>query len=303
MPLLRAKYTGRGQSLRDDDKDRPLRTDAAWRGRPYGRWPRNVHRLKEGTPWKQSVRTVSHTDAGTEFDNRSRPQLTTGWIRIGAISGTPCLCRCPCDQARRRRQPDQRRFDRRADRPNLGAHPDRTLASNALTIVALALALWFGVTLAHLVGERDRTSPLGTIIQTGAICIFITGALDAITQSALVFLAKEDSLTAAPQLTRLVYVLYDGPIQPGIMGLAIAIFLIAVGVAALRRTIAARWIGWLSLTFALISTVGAIQGLTVTNGGNLAPGALGVLGDLLITVIVSLYLLRRPTQPKVDRDE
>ena len=142
---------------------------------------------------------------------------------------------------------------------NLGAHPDRTLISNALTITALAFALWFGITLAHLVGERDKTSPLGTIILASAICIFVTGALDAVTQSALVFLAKEDSLTAEPQLTRLVYVLYDGPIQPGIMGIAIAIFLLAVGAAALRRTIAASWVGWLSLVFALISAVGAIQ--------------------------------------------
>lgn len=249
-----------------------------------------------------SAHVIGH-DAATELDNRSRPQLTGGWIRVGAISGilafVAVLATKPIGGASLINANSTAAQIAR----NLGAHPDRTLASNALTIVALALALWFGVTLAHLVGERDGTSPLGTIIQTGAICIFITGALDAITQSALVFLAKEDSLTAAPQLTRLVYVLYNGPIQPGIMGLAIALFLTAVGVAALRRAIATRWVGWLSLAFALISTVGAIQGLTVTNGGNLAPGALGVLGDILITVIVSLYLLRRPTQPKVDRDE
>lgn len=243
-----------------------------------------------------------HADTGTEFATGPQPHVTTGWIRIGAISGllafVAVLATKPVGGA------SLINADSTAAQiaKNLGAHPDRTLAANALTIVGLALALWFGVTLAHLVGERDRTSPLGTIMLTGSICIFVAGTLDAITQSALVFLAKEDSLTAAPQLTRLVYVLYDGPIQPGIMGLAIAIFLIAVGGAALRRTIAARWIGWLSITFALISAVGAIQGLTVTNGGNLAPGALGVLGDLLITVIVSVYLLRRPASPNKEED-
>ena len=174
-------------------------------------------------------------DAATEPANPPNHSSPTRWIRAGAISGilafVAVLATKPIGGASLINANSTAAQIAR----NLGAHPDRTLASNALTIIALALALWFGVTLAHLVGERDKTSPLGTVILTGSICIFVTGAFDAITQSALVFLAKEDSLTAEPQLTRLVYVLYDGPIQPGIMGLAIAIFLIAVGAAALRR--------------------------------------------------------------------
>ena len=130
----------------------------------------------------------------------------------------------------------------------------------------------------------------------GGVCVFLAGALDAVNQSALVFLSKEENLNTAPQLTRLLYILYSGMIQPGVMAMGIAIYLIAIAAACLRGAVGARWVGWMSLAFGLTSTLAGVVALTLTNGGNTPPPALGVLGDAIVTATVSVYLLRERAQ-------
>ena len=107
----------------------------------------------------------------------------------------------------------------------------------------------------------------------GGVCVFLAGALDAVNQSALVFLSKEENLNTAPQLTRLLYILYSGMIQPGVMAMGIAIYLIAIAAACLRGAVGARWVGWMSLAFGLTSTLGGVVALTLTNGGNTPPAS------------------------------
>ncbi|HVA88945.1 MAG TPA: hypothetical protein VNL71_03800, partial [Chloroflexota bacterium] len=65
------------------------------------------------------------------------------------------------------------------------------------------------------------------------------------------------------------------------------------GIAMVRRTFAAPWLGYLSLVFAPLSVVGAVLGLTLTDGGTVSPLSFApAIGSMVVVVISSIFMLR-----------
>jgi hypothetical protein len=138
----------------------------------------------------------------------------------------------------------------------LTSHRSAVLIQTVLTVAGSAISLWFAATL-----------------------------------TALEFLSKQGGLTD-PSVSRAFFDLQNGIIMPGMFGFAAAIFLLALGSAVLRGTFATRWVGWVSLVFALLSIVSSIEGLTISNGGTSALGYFPAVGFVLVGLISSVFMLR-----------
>ena len=116
-------------------------------------------------------------------------------------------------------------------------------------------------------------------------------SFDGVTLTALEFLSKQGGLTD-PSVSRTFFDLQNGIVMPGMFGFAAAIFLLALGSAILRGTFASRWVGWISLVFALLSVVSSIEGLTISSGGTSALGYFPAVGFVLVGLVSSVFMLR-----------
>lgn len=173
----------------------------------------------------------------------------------------------------------------------LTSHRSAVLIQTVLTVAGSAISLWFAATLAHMIHSRDRRSPLGLLVLVSGAAMALITSLDGVTLTALEFLSKQSGLTD-PSVSRIFFDLQNGIIMPGMFGFAAAIFLLALGSAMLRGTFAARWVGWVSLVFALLSVVSSVEGLTISNGGTSAFGYFPAVGFVLVGLISSVFMLR-----------
>jgi hypothetical protein len=173
----------------------------------------------------------------------------------------------------------------------LTSHRSAVLIQTVLTVAGSAISLWFAATLAHMIHSRDRRSPLGLLVLVAGAVMAAIASLDGVTLTALEFLSKQGGLTD-PSVSRAFFDLQNGIIMPGMFGFAAAIFLLALGSAVLRGTFATRWVGWVSLVFALLSIVSSIEGLTISNGGTSALGYFPAVGFVLVGLISSVFMLR-----------
>ena len=173
----------------------------------------------------------------------------------------------------------------------LTSNRSSVMIGTALTVVAAGLILWFVGTLARLLHARDEHSPLGLIVLGAGVGMAMITSLDSLTLTALEFLSKQGGLTD-PAVTRSFYDLENGIIMPGAFGCIAAVFLIAVGVAAVRRMFAAPWLGGLSFLFAALAVVGSLLGLTSTDGGTSVFGFMPAIGSGVILLIASVFMLR-----------
>jgi hypothetical protein len=173
----------------------------------------------------------------------------------------------------------------------LSAHRSGILAQTVLAVAGLAFGAWFLGTLARLIQTRDSRSPLGLIALVGGTAALAVAAFDGLTLTTLEFVSEQGG-PADPALTRAFFDLQNGIVMPGAFGLIITVFLVAVGVAILRRTFAARWLGWLSIVFSALSVLSGLLGLTLKNGGTTPFSYFPAIGFGVIAIASGIYMLR-----------
>jgi hypothetical protein len=175
----------------------------------------------------------------------------------------------------------------------LASHEGSILGLTLTTVLGTAIGLWFLATVARIIHERDHDSPLGLIaLASGAVATAIS-AFDGVTLSALVYLHKQGGPTD-PALVRAFFDLQNGLIMPGLFGLFIAGFLVAIGVAMIRGHLARPWVGWLAVVLAVFSSAGAATGLFSLSGGTTIVGYSPVISFGIVALITSIYMLRTP---------
>jgi hypothetical protein len=182
----------------------------------------------------------------------------------------------------------------------LASHQSSILGLTLITVLGVAIGLWFLGTVARIIHERDANSPLGMIaLASGAVATAIS-AFDGVTLSALVYLHKQGGPTD-PALVRAFFDLQNGLIMPGLFGFFIAGFLVAIGVAMIRGHLARPWVGWLAVVLAVLSSAGAATGLSSVSGGTTVVGYSPVISFGIVTLITSIYMLRtrRPAATRV----
>lgn len=179
----------------------------------------------------------------------------------------------------------------------LASHEGSILGLTLITVLGTAIGLWFVATAARIIHERDANSPLGMIaLASGAVATAIS-AFDGVTLSALVYLHKQGGPTD-PALVRVFFDLQNGLIMPGLFGLFMAGFLVAIGVAMIRGHLARPWAGWLAVVLAVLSSAGAATGLLSVSGGTTIVGYSPVISFGIVVLITSIYMLRT-RQPAV----
>jgi hypothetical protein len=173
---------------------------------------------------------------------------------------------------------------------SLGSDP--SAVSNALAALALSFFVWFAASLAHTLHRRDPATPLGFVVLAGAVLVAGFGALDNVMQSVLIFVSKQNNLAAEPALTRVLYHFYNGLLMPGLVAIAIAVYLAGVGLAALMGQVGRRWLGWVSVVFVPLALISGLVGLMSSNGGLSPVAPFGILGFVFVTLITSISLVR-----------
>jgi hypothetical protein len=173
----------------------------------------------------------------------------------------------------------------------LSAQRSGILTQTVLAVAGLAFVAWFLGTLARLIQTRDPRSPLGLIALVGGTAALAIAAFDGLTLTALEFVTEQGGLTD-PALTRAFFDLQNGIVMPGAFGLIIAVFLVAAGLAILRRTFAARWLGWLSIAFSALSVFSGLLGLTLKNGGTTPFSYFPAIGFGFVAIGSGIYMLR-----------
>ena len=175
----------------------------------------------------------------------------------------------------------------------LTANRDAMLTADVLVVAAAAVIIWYGATLARLLHECDDRTPLGTILLGVATAMAVFFTWDGLSLTLLAFLSKQPAGLADTSAVRAFYDLYNGVVMPGGFGFLAAIYLTVIGIAMVRRTFAAPWLGYLSLIFAPLSVVGAVLGLTLTDGGTVSPLSFApAIGSMVVVVISSIFMLR-----------
>ncbi|HEV7679094.1 MAG TPA: hypothetical protein VGQ42_11045 [Candidatus Dormibacteraeota bacterium] len=216
-----------------------------------------------------------------------------GWVRSGGIAGIASCIAAISTFSLLGTAPDS---DAGAAQvaAYVSAQRSGLIASGVLVMLAAGLILWFGGTLAGMLRARDPRSPVGLIVLASVAAMVVFLGWDGITQTALAFLSRQGSAQANAAVITALFDLQNGIVMPGAYGFVAAVFLIAVGVAALGGLFAARWLGWLSLVFAALSLAGATMGLTLVNGGTVSPVSYSpAIATAVVTLIASIFMLRR----------
>ena len=118
----------------------------------------------------------------------------------------------------------------------------------AITVLACSLFVWFGATLRDALrgpGGDDGIAP--AVLFAGTIITAVGGAID----SMIAFAAAEaadDNVDAGAILS--LQALWDNDFFP--LALGIALFLLASGLAIIRRGLLPRWLGWIALALGVL---------------------------------------------------
>jgi hypothetical protein len=175
----------------------------------------------------------------------------------------------------------------------LNANRNGIIVADVLVIAAAVVILWYGATLSRLMGERDETSPLGTVMLGSSAAMSVLFIWDGLSLTLLAFLSKQSGGLSDQSTVRALYDLFNGIVMPGGFGFVAAIFLTAVGLGMVRGKFASRWLGHLSLVFAPVSIAGGVLGLTQTTGGTSSPVSFSpAIGSMTIVLLSSIYMLR-----------
>ncbi len=180
----------------------------------------------------------------------------------------------------------------------LASHQGSILSLTLLTVLAIAIGLWFVATVARVIQVRDPDSPLGAVVLSSGVVATAIGAFDGVTLTALVYLHNQGG-PADPALVRIFFDLQNGLIMPGLFGFFMAGTLVALGLAMIRGHLARAWVGWLAVVLAVLSAAGGATGLLSPSGGTSIVGYSPAIGYGIVALITSIYLLRGDPRPHV----
>lgn len=144
---------------------------------------------------------------------------------------------------------------------------DHRMALQAGMIVALFAAgalLWFAAYLRDTLvrGANDGES-LSTFVFGGGIAVAIMSALAAMPTALLAFMDAQPAGISDPALVRML-----GDLNTVLFSASSAmtgVFLLALGLAMLRRAVAAPWLGWVSLVVVAFNGVAVWVGVTFSS--------------------------------------
>lgn len=180
----------------------------------------------------------------------------------------------------------------------LSSHGSSVLMLTLVTVLGTSIGLWFLATLARMIHEHDRKSPLGMIVLASGVVATSMSTFDGVTLSGLVYLHRQGG-PSDPALVRIFFDLQNGLIMPGLFGFFMAGFLAAVGLAMVRGHLARPWLGWLAFVLAALASVGAAVGLLSVSGGTSLIGYSPVIGYGIFAIITSVFLLRDRRSPAI----
>ncbi|MFF5209617.1 hypothetical protein [Streptosporangium sp. NPDC000396] len=173
----------------------------------------------------------------------------------------------------------------------LSQHRTQVLAGSLLYAIAVALFLWFGVTLATVFRRADSTGVAPALVFAGYILVSAIG---------FVGIAVFAGMTYAMTMHRALLAIAAGPytaltVMGAIAGIAVAVPFGAAAVVIMRTRVFPAWMAWLAALVAVIRVLAAFA--VGSTGGALAPdGALvrsvpGLLAGLWI-LLASWLLIR-----------
>jgi len=174
----------------------------------------------------------------------------------------------------------------------VGSHPQQEALGGTLSVLGAVLFLGYAAPIAHRLRLSNRSAPLAFWLlgAAGAFAIFAT--LDVVVINALDFASRQGSLTGEPELTRMMYHLYNGLLMPGAAHVALAAYFAIFAIAARTRILTPQWLAWPCAVLAPIAAVNGIVGLASPTGGTFPLAPLAVLGFVVVNVISSVSVLR-----------
>lgn len=175
---------------------------------------------------------------------------------------------------------------------NVSSHPHMQVIATSLNIFAVILFLGYAAISARRTRSAQHDAPWAPWMMAAATAFAVFAVMDAVLTTAMAFAAQQGSLSAEPELTRVLYDLYDGILMPGAAHLALAGYLALVAVQAFAGRIGPRWAGWAAAVFAALALVNGFVGLTVSSGGSFPLAPVAVAGFILVTIVGSISMLR-----------
>ena len=181
------------------------------------------------------------------------------------------------------------------------AHQHRTGIATGmiLGVFASLLFIWFAVYVRQRLASGGNDF-LGAVAYGSGIAYAVFVALGSLPAATLVFMDGQPGRITDGNVTRLLLDLYQILYAPA-TGL-IAVFLLAVGVAAIATNVFSSWLGWLTVVMGVLCGVETVP--TMINS-SYHPGGWAVLGwgtavgSLVVLLIICVEILRRPVQPQV----
>jgi hypothetical protein len=226
------------------------------------------------------------------------------WNRIGGAAGLLSMALLIAGLATGPNKPISANAAIAAIVANVSSDSQMIAVSDALNLLALIPFLGYAVICAYgrRAGSARQETPWAPLLAAAATVFAIFAGLDALLETALTFAARQGSLAAEPELTRVFYYLYDGILMPGVAHLALAGYLGLIAVGARVGRVGPRWVAWLAAVFAVMALVNGIVGLTVANGGSSPLAPIAVAGFVLVTIISCVSLLREGRRATTSQD-
>jgi hypothetical protein len=177
---------------------------------------------------------------------------------------------------------------------NVSGDPQLQALSGALNILGAILFLGYATisAAARRTHSFQHQDPWATWMAGAAATFVVFAVLDVVVDTALSFIAQQGSLSAEPELTRLMYHLYDGILMPGVAHLALAGYLALVAIGAFTGRLRPQWIAWPSALLAVMALINGFVGLTVSTGGAFPLAPITVFGFIVVTIAGSISMLR-----------
>lgn len=192
--------------------------------------------------------------------------------------------------------PQPPRIDSSATTILAWAHDHRAgiAAGMILGVFASLLFVWFAVCIQRRLNAEGNDF-LGSVAFGSGIGYAALVALGSLPAATLVFMEGQPGGITDGDVVRLLLDLYQIVYAPA-TGL-IGVFLLAVGLSALRSSAFSRWLGWLSMVMGVLC---AVEIVPIMINSSYHPGGWAVIGwgtavgSLLVPVVLCVEIIRRP---------
>jgi len=217
------------------------------------------------------------------------------WERLGALSGVGFVVLLLLSTFL---YPQQPRVDAAPAVTLAWVHGHRTAIQTGMVLglFGAALLLWFVGHLRHVMdrveGPGGRLAP---IVFGSGIAVAVVSALAALPTTLLAFMDAQPQRALDPAVVQMLgdlnIVLFAAS------AVLTLVFLAAIGAAMLNGELGTRWLGRLSLVAAVFNGVAVWESATFSTyhgGGWAAPDWIAFLGFVVVVLLVSVSMLRKP---------